>query len=146
MNKPSRWEVPDPDEKILDVARDEFRIRFAPQTWTGRIGAAQVLFAKRLSTLESARPADGADYCIWLPATASAAPHVLTDDPVEYAITVHNQDGQSSTSIVFSMNTASGMHLGTLQCNFPRASFTASINFQRWASIVGEHLLLEVKP
>src|SRR6266481_5803155 len=146
VNEPSRWEVPDPDEKILDVARDEFRIRFAPQTWTGRIGAAQVLFAKRLSTLESARPADGADYCIWLPATASAAPHVLTDDPVEYAITVHNQDGQSSTSIVFSMNTASGMHLGTLQCNFPRASSAASIDFQRWTSIVGQHLLLEVKP
>src|SRR2546425_1333841 len=140
------WEIPDPDEKILDVARDEFRIRFASRTWTGRIGAAQVLFAKRLSTLESARPADGADYCVWLPGSASSATHLLMDEPVAYAVTAHNQDGQSSTSIVFSMNTPSGIRLGTLQCNFPRASSTASINFQRWASIVGEHLLLEVKP
>ena len=142
----ARWEIPDPDEKILDVARDEFRIRFASRTWTGRIGAAQFLFAKRLSTLESARPADGADYCVWLPGSASSATHLLMDEPVAYAVTAHNQDGQSSTSIVFSMNTPSGIRLGTLQCNFPRASSTASINFQRWASIVGEHLLLEVKP
>src|SRR5215475_14464629 len=40
------WEVPDPDEKLLDVTRDEFRIRFSPQTWMGRIGAIQVLSAK----------------------------------------------------------------------------------------------------
>ena len=28
----ARWEIPDPDEKILDVARDEFRIRFASRS------------------------------------------------------------------------------------------------------------------
>ena len=129
---------------VAEFHSHQFMLRGQP--WTGRIGAAQVLFAKRLSTLESARPADGADYCIWLPATASAAARLLMDDSVDYTITAHNQDGQSSTSIVFGMNTASGMHLGTLQCNFPRASSAASIDFQRWTSIVGEHLLLEVKP
>jgi hypothetical protein len=70
----------------------------------------------------------------------------LADEPIEYAVTAHNRDEQSSTSIVFNMNSTAGVHLGTLQCNFPRASSAASIDFQRWTSIVGDHLLLEVKP
>jgi hypothetical protein len=141
-----QWEVPDPEEKIVDVVRDEFRLGFAPQSWTGRVGAAQVLTGKRMSALESAKPAEGADYCVWLPATASAAPRVLSNDPIVYGITTHNQDGQSATSIDFVINTPDGTHLGTLQCMFPRASSAASIDFQRWLSIVGDHLLLEVKP
>jgi hypothetical protein len=141
-----QWEIPDPEEKILDVVRDEFRIGFAPKTWTGRIGSAQVLSAKRISTLEAAKPADGADYCIWLPGTASSAVHMLSDDPIVYGVTAHNQDGQSSTSLDFIMKTPEGMHLGTLQCIFPRASSATAIDFQRWTSVVGDHLSLEVKP
>jgi len=141
-----QWEIPDPQEKILDVVRDEFRLGFTPQTWTSRIGAAQVLSAKRISTLESAKPADGADYCIWLPGTASSAARLLSDDPIVYGVVARNQNGQSSTSIDFIMNTFAGMHLGTLQCIFPRASSATAIDFQRWVSIVGDHLSLEVKP
>src|SRR5438093_3141634 len=74
------WEAPDSDERIVDVMRDEFRIRFAMESWTNRIGAAQVLSAKKLSSLESARPPEGADYCIWLPAAPAAARRLLTDD------------------------------------------------------------------
>ena len=143
---PLQWEIPEPEEKIVDVVRDEFRISFAPQTWTGRIGAAQVLYAKRISSLEAAKPAEGADYCMWLPGSADIAPRLLTDDPVAYGINARNQDGQSSTSIDISMNTPAGVHLGTFQCIFPRASSATAIDFQRWTSIVGDQLLLEVKP
>jgi hypothetical protein len=140
------WEVPDPEEKIIDVVRDEFRVGFTPQTWTGRIGAAQVLSAKRISTLEAAKPAEGADYCIWLPGAATAAARLLSEDPITYDVMTHNRDGQSSTSIDFVMNTPEGVHLGTLQCIFPRASSATAIDFQRWLSIVGGYLTLEVKP
>ena len=143
---PLRWDIPDPEEKIIDVVRDEFRIGFAPQTWTGRIGAAQVLSAKRISTLASAKPAEGADYCIWLPTAASSAALLLSDNAIAYDVKARNQDAQSSTSIDFSMNTPSGVHLGTLQCIFPRASSATAIDFKRWISIVGDNLSLEVKP
>src|SRR5207247_4449256 len=72
-HEPPTSEAPDSDEKIVDVMRDEFRLRFTPQSWANRIGAAQVLSAKRLSSLNSARPAEGDDYCIWLLAAPSAA-------------------------------------------------------------------------
>ena len=140
------WEVPDSDEKILDVMRDEFRIRFSPQSWTIRIGSAQVLSTKRLSSLESARPAEGADYCIWLPAAPTAAGRVLTEDTVAYVVNAHNQDAQSSSSIVVTMNSTDGVHMGTLQCIFPRALSAANIDFRRWLLTVGEHLSIEVKP
>ncbi len=140
------WEAPDSDERIVDVMREEFRIRFTMQSWTNRIGAAQVLSAKRLSSLETAKPSDGADYCIWLPAAPAAARRLLADDAVAYVVTPHDQDAQSATSITVKFNSPDGVHLGTLRCIFPRAPSAATIDFRRWLLTVGEHLSIEVKP
>src|SRR5262245_1201032 len=143
------WEVPDSDEKILDVTRDEFRIRFSPQTWTGRVGAIQVLSAKRMSSVESPSPAAGVDYCIWLPGAAASADLLLaanSGDRMTYTVTPHDQDARSPTSIVFNFNAPTGGHLGRLECVFPRALSAIGIPFARWMSIVGDHLALEVRP
>jgi hypothetical protein len=144
---PAEWTIPEPEEKILDIVRDEFRIRFAPQTWTGRISKSQVLSAKRISSLDSAMPAAGADYCIWLSNTANSE-HLLSspDATIIYDISVHDNSGQSAASIRFHMKTPEGLDLGSLECFFPRAASAAGIPFSRWASIVGDHLLLEVRP
>ena len=72
------WESPDSDEKVADVLRDDFRIRFA-QSWTNRIGSAQALYGRQISNLDSAKPAEGADYCIWL-AGAGGSSHRLLED------------------------------------------------------------------
>jgi hypothetical protein len=141
------WEAPDSDEKILEILRDEFRIRFA-QNWASRIGSAQVLYGRQILSLDSAKPAEGADYCVWLAGSAGSANRLLGngDDSVQYSINVHDRDNQSSTSIVFDLKTTADMHIGTLQCYFPRATSATSIDFARWKSIVGDNLLLEVKP
>jgi hypothetical protein len=142
------WEVPDSDEKLLDILREEFRIRFSPQTWTGRIGSAQVLSGRQMSSLDSAKPAAGADYCVWLPG-GSAAPALLSTSPdvgVQYSIAAHDADGQSSTSITFNLVAQDGAHFGSLQCSFPRAPSAAGIAFGRWSSTVGNALTLEIRP
>src|SRR3954464_2941378 len=64
--QPVVWETPDSDEKVLDVVRDEFRLGFA-SLWSGKVGSAQVLSGRNMSSLASAAPPAGADYCIWLP-------------------------------------------------------------------------------
>ena len=143
------WEVPDSDEKLLDITRDEFRIRFSAQSWTGRIGAIQVLSAKRISSVESPSPAPGVDYCIWSPGGTAAAEQLLAANSYErvtYTLTPHDQDARSPTSIIFNFNALAGGHLGRLECVFPRASSAAGISFDRWVSIVGDHLALEVRP
>ena len=141
------WESPDSDEKVADVLRDDFRIRFA-QSWTNRIGSAQALYGRQILNLDSAKPAEGADYCIWLAGAGGSSHRLLDDgnDPVQYSITLHDRDDQSSTSISFDLQTLAGMHLGTFQCNFPRATSAASIDFARWKAIVGDNVLLEVRP
>ena len=141
------WETPDSDEKIVDVLRDDFRIRFA-QNWASRINSAQVLYGRQISSLDSAKPVEGADYCIWLAGAPGSTNRLLGsgDDPVQYSITVHDRDDQSSTLIAFDLKTPAGVHLGTLQCYFPRATSATGIDFARWKSIVGDNLLLEVKP
>ena len=112
------------------------------------IGAAQVLYGRQILSLDSAKPVEGADYCIWLAGAAGSANPLLGkgDDAVEYSITVHDRNDQSSTLIGFDLKTPAGMHLGTLQCYFPRATSATSVDFGRWKSIVGDNLLLEVKP
>jgi hypothetical protein len=141
------WESPDADEKLLDVLREEFRIRFAPQTWTGRIASAQVLSGRQISSLDSAKPAAGADYCVWLPG-GGVAQSLLSAEPanIQYSVGVHDADGQSSTSINFNLIAENGAHLGSLQCSFPRASSAAAIAFGRWSSTVGNYLMLEIRP
>jgi hypothetical protein len=140
------WDVPDSDEKILNILRSEFRIRFSPQTWSGRIGAAQVLSGRGLSSLDTAHPAAGADYCVWLPGSASDAQSLLSSDAgVMYSISVHDPDGQSSTSIVLNMLAISGAHLGSLQCTFPRVPSAGNVDYGRWSSIVGNNLSLEAR-
>ncbi len=149
ISGPATWELPDSDEKLVDLGRDEFRLRFNSKTWSGRMAAPEVLSERKLSSLESSSPPAGANYCVWLPGDASSAGLLLANDPLEpvaYSMTAHDQDGQSSTSIVFDVRSAAGVHLGTLQCVFPRISSAASIAFGRWTSIVGDHLTLEVRP
>jgi hypothetical protein len=146
---PVVWEAPDSEERLSDVLRDEFRMRFAPQSWTGHIGSAQILSARRLSSLASATPSPGADSCVWLPGDAGAASRLLASEPAEpvnYAITARDQDGQSSTSVSFDIGTIAGLHLGTLQCFFPRTPSLGSVTFGRWKSTVGDALTLEVRP
>jgi hypothetical protein len=62
-----------------------------------------------------------------------------------YSISVHDPDGQSSTSIVLNMLTAAGAHLGSLQCTFPRVASAGNVDYGRWASIVGNNLSLEIR-
>ena len=141
------WEIPESDEKLLSVVRDEFRIRFNPQSWTGFVGTAQVLSSQRLVNLQSFTPAPGADYCMWLPSAPGVASRVLDSnvETISYAVKEHDQDLRSPTSIVFEMK-ASEQRLGELQCFFPRLPSAAGVAFGRWTSIAGKHLTLEVRP
>lgn len=136
-----QWEVPDGDEKLLDVVRDEFRIRFNAQTWAGRRSAAEVVSGQRLVSLASFTPVAGADYCVWLPGPANS-----TESAAAYSVSAHDRDGQSATSITFQIKTAADERVGALQCFFPRASTAVSVAFDRWTSVVGPHLALEVRP
>lgn len=132
---------------MVNLLREEFRIRFASQMWNGRLGVAQVLSGRQLSSLDAAKPAAGADFCVWLPAGASAAQPLLSNDaPVVYSVTARDGDNQSSTSITFDMKSPAGAHYGSVQCSFPRVTSAGSVAYGRWSSTVGDYLSFEIRP
>jgi hypothetical protein len=144
---PAQWETPDPDERIVDLVRNEFRIRFNPQVWGNKIAAAQVLAGQRLTSLESSSATPGTDYCIWLPGAPAVRSLLSADnDSVLYTLTAHDQDTQSATSLSLDVNTPTGTHLGTLKCVFPHAASASSVAYGRWTSVVGDLLKFEIRP
>jgi len=143
------WQSPDPASRLIDTARREFRMRFSPQTWTGRVGAAQVLSDQKISPLLAARPPANADYCVWQPASAALAARLLGNDPdmdVDFSARFENGDRLSAASVVFEMKTFTGSRLGALQCFFPRTESAETVNFDRWVAVVGAHLTIEERP
>jgi len=142
------WQMPDVRSKVVDVGKNEFRLRFSSQTWTGKIGSPEVLSDQKMSSPLSAKLQEGADYCAWRPGAANLVDRLVANEPdadVSYSVEAFDKNNQSAASIVFDMKTHTGIRLGTLQCFFPRTESSANIDFDRWVSIVGGHLTLEIR-
>jgi len=138
---------------ILDAGLKEFRLRFNPQVWTDRIASPQVLFSQGIRGLQTARPPDGMDYCVWTPGTSDMLRRLLSEDPdkdVSFAVTgkdkTSGNGGPTTASVNFEMKALTGTRIGTLQCFFPRIDSAEDIAFDRWSAIVGGQLKLEVRP
>jgi len=137
------WQIPGSASKLSEVDTGEFRIRFSPQTWTNKIGSAQVLSDQKMSSFDAAKPPTGVDYCVWRPASATLATRVLGNEPdtdVAYTLTT------TDTSINFDMKTHNGSRIGALQCFFPGREDAATVSVDRWVAVVGGHLTIEVLP
>jgi hypothetical protein len=142
------WQLPDVHSKLVDVGKGEFRLRFSSQTWTGKIGVSEVLADQKMSSSQSVKLPEGADYCAWRPLATDLLGLLLTNEPesgVLYSVEGGDKSSVGGASIVFDMKTQVGNRIGTLQCFFPRAGSAASIDFDRWVSIVGGHLTLEIR-
>ena len=139
------WQIPASASKLAEVNKNEFRVRFSPQTWTNKIDSSQVLLDQKILSSDSAKPQSGIDYCAWRPASSSNLVRLLSNEPdEEVGYTLTTADAPVSTS--FEMKTHNGFRLGTLQCFFPKAESAASIPFDRWVAVVGAHLTLEIRP
>ena len=142
------WQAPGAGSKMVDAGRSEFRLLFSPQTWTGKIGAPVLLSDQKMSGLQSARPPEGVDCCVWRPEDPNLAEDRLLDPDgatVLFSLEVPARDGQSAPSIVIGIRTREGIRIGRLQCYFPRSESAADVSVGRWISIVGGHITLEIR-
>jgi hypothetical protein len=142
------WATADVRAKVADVGKSEFRLRFSPQTWTGKIGSSELLFDRKISSPLSAWPQEGADYCSWHPGDLTLVERLLSGEPdadVSYSAQVFERNSRSAASILFTMRTRAGVPLGTLQCFFPRAQSVATVDIDRWTAVVGNQLALEIR-
>jgi len=143
------WQAPEYRSALLDLEKAEFRIRFNPSAWANRLGSTQVISEQGIASLQSAKPSEGADYCVWSPASATLASRLISEEPdTDVAFTVSGLDrgaGQSTASISFAMKSLTGARIGTLQCYFQRMEKASAVSYDRWTSIVGGQLKLEVR-
>ncbi len=143
------WLVPDARSRIVDVRKGEFRIRFSPQTWTGKIGAPEVLSDQKMSSTTSVRLREGADYCLWRPGDANLAERLLVSkddtDVLYYLDAVDKTVEYPAATLVFDMRDHSGTELGTLKCYFRHTRSASKIDFNNWVSVVGSHLTIEIR-
>ena len=123
-------------------------MRFNPQSWNDPL-TSQVLVGQRLVPLASAQPAQGSDYCVWLPSSSSLVARVLAKDPemdVNYALRIDEAQKLSAPSITFELKTFTGVRLATLQCFFPKADPLTRLPFDRWTALAGPHITIETRP
>jgi hypothetical protein len=147
------WQAPVYSLPIVDAGNKEFRIRFNPQVWTDRIASPQVLFTQGIKGLQTAKPPEGADYCVWTPGASDMLRRLLTDEPdKDVSFSVLGKDktsglsGPTTVSINFEMKALTGNRIGALQCFFPRIDSASNVAYDRWSAIVGSQLKLEVRP
>jgi hypothetical protein len=154
LRKPERpgpdglWQTPGSGSKVVDVGREEFRLRFSTQTWTGKIGSPELLLDQKMSDLRVAKPREGVDYCLWHPGDPGLVGRLLADPPaadVSCSLDTRDKSSRSAASVTFDLKTRSGVPLGRLQCYFPRAESAADVTLDRWVSVVGGHLTLEIR-
>jgi hypothetical protein len=142
------WKMPDAGSKIVDAGRSEFRLRFSPQTWPGKIGTPVLLSDQKMSVLQSPRPPEGVDCCIWHPEDPNLVEDLLTDREdanLLYSLESLERNSRSAPSIIIGLKISGGNRIGRLECYFPHSDSTADITVDRWISVVGGHLSLEIR-
>jgi hypothetical protein len=142
------WHAPAAGSKVLDAGKNEFRLRFSPQTWSDKIGSPEILSDRKILRPQSSQPEEGVR-CTWSPEATNLLDRLLAEEPdaeVSYSMKAFDKSSRSVTSVVFDMKTHAGTALGTLRCFFPDTESAATVSFERWVSIVGDHLRLEIRP
>jgi hypothetical protein len=135
------WQVPKASTRLRELESAEFRLLFSSQTWTGKIGADQILIDQKISTLDSTKIPVGGDYCTWRPVSSTLVSRVMSKEPnedVDYALML-------GSSAIFDLKTFTGTRLGRVQCFFPKAPSALEVTFEQWVAVVGGNLTLEVR-
>ncbi len=144
---PATWQKLQPGATFADIRNGEYRLHFSPQAWTGKITSPQVLADQKMSSLQAAGVQEGVDYCIWHPGLLNMVDRLVenpADSEISYSLETFDRNNQSPASVVFDVKGRMGVPLGTLRCFFTRAPSVGSIPVDRWVSVVGSHLSMEV--
>src|SRR5262245_48195496 len=141
------WEAVPPQSRLVDVGNSEFRLRFDPTTWTGRIEKPQLIESRTVSALTTgSTQLRKQRNCVWQPASATQANRLLARVPgLETLYTLAFQKQASSgMSVSFDIEGSSG-RIGSVQCYFPQSQTPADVTVDQWNAIVGSSIVIEAR-
>jgi len=142
------WDAVPPQSKLVDVGNGEFRLRFDPSAWTGRIGKPQLIESRTISALTAGSALlRTKGNCVWQPVSATQADRLLAGTPgFETLYTLGFQKQVSSgISVSFDMDSSGSGRIGSLQCYFPQSQTPADVTVGQWNSIVGSNVVIEAR-
>jgi hypothetical protein len=139
------WKSAASPARLNDIGQSEFRLRFKPETWKGRIDKPQTVVDGTVSASNAILPR-GKDYCLWKPGAAAPVNQLLDPSAADSIVQTleFKKDAQASISAVFELQSDSGRSLGMLQCSFQQTQTPADVTVARWASIAGSTIALEI--
>ncbi|HEY2380626.1 MAG TPA: hypothetical protein VGK48_05530 [Terriglobia bacterium] len=135
------WRPAPAQANLSETGDSEFRLRFKPEAWKGRIDKAQLIEDGTLPG--SSLPPRNKDYCMWRPSAATLANKLLEPAPAPTVQTMQFRKDPQGVVAVIEMDNDSGSAVGSLQCFFAQARTPADITVARWLSIVGSSVVLE---
>lgn len=141
-----KWQPGASQARLVSIGQGEFRLRFNPQTWKGRIDKPQLLVGQMLSDFVAASAPRNKEYCVWRPGLPNQVNRLIengTGDLVLYSL-AFRKELQAAATVVFEMENEMGFLLGTLECYFPQNQTPADVAVERWVSIVGRNIELDV--
>jgi hypothetical protein len=139
------WKSAASQARLNDIGQSEFRLRFKAETWKGRIDKPQTIVDGAVSPSPAVLPR-GKDYCLWKPGAAATVNQLLDPTAADSIVQTLEFKKESAASItaVFEMQSDSGRSLGVLQCSFQQTQTPADVAVERWASIAGSTIALEI--
>jgi hypothetical protein len=139
------WKSAASPARLNDIGQSEFRLRFKPETWKGRIDKPQTIVDGAVSPSTAVLPR-GKDYCLWKPGAAATVNQLLDATAADSIVQTLEFKKESAATItaVFEMQSDSGRSLGVLQCAFQQTQTPADVSVARWASIAGSTISLEI--
>jgi len=141
------WDAVPQQTKLFDVGNDEFRLRFDPATWTGRIGKPQVIAGRIISDLAvGSAPPRTQDSCVWQPVSATLTDRLVANAPGFETLYTLGFQKPAATGINVSFEIeSSGTRVGSLQCYFRQSQTPADVTVGLWNSIVGPNIVIEAR-
>ena len=136
------WRAAGAQSRLSEIGMSEFRLRFNPDAWKGKIDRTQFIADGMIANFTVAPR--NKDYCQWRPRTPAQAGQLL--DPSKAESTIHSLEFRKDPQAIvatFNMESDSGSNLGSLQCSFSQAQTPSAIAVARWLSIAGSTISLE---
>jgi hypothetical protein len=136
------WRAAGAQSRLSEVGLSEFRLRFNPDVWKGKIDRIQFIADGMIANFTV--PPRNKDYCQWRPRNLAQGGQLL--DPSKAESTVHTLEFRKDPQAIiatFNMESDSGASLGSLQCSFSQAQTPGDIAVARWISISGSTISLE---
>jgi hypothetical protein len=139
------WQPAPSQSRLIDIGQSQIRLRFDGPAWNAaRISKTQLVVDGMVSDFVTGSAPRSKDYCVWRPGPSQTS--LLLDrsaaDSILYWVEFRKD---AATSAVFEMENTNRAHLGTLQCYFPQSQSPADITVDRWLSIAGRNIAIEVR-